>query len=262
MEYLVLQFIAMTYPEELQKHGPVVFPQYQAIPKLSSLNKYLIVIALGISGQPDGSPDGPVTSVRLGQGPPLWPHVGGSPAGCGLPWKGQWRDQALSKFILIAALLEKRARRSVPKSLLRKGPELTPCYLYLLLFFFPPFFFRAIPVAYGGSHARGQIRAAAAGLHHSHSNAGSKPHSQPAPQLMAMPDRLLTHRVRPGIGPTSSQILVGFITTEPQRELLYRVLLAKGQCRLQKGGCAFYLLTVGAANHFLIYHRPANRKEL
>ena len=43
-------------------------------------------------------------------------------------------------------------------------------------------------MAYVGSQARGQIRAIAAGLRHSHSNEGSKPHLQPAPQLMAMPD--------------------------------------------------------------------------
>ena len=36
--------------------------------------------------------------------------------------------------------------------------------------------FRAAPTAYGGSQARGPIGAAAAGLHHSHRNAGSKPH--------------------------------------------------------------------------------------
>ena len=34
-------------------------------------------------------------------------------------------------------------------------------------------FFRAAPVAYGSSQARGQIGAAAASLYHSHSNAGS-----------------------------------------------------------------------------------------
>ena len=33
--------------------------------------------------------------------------------------------------------------------------------------------FRAAPAAYGGSQARGPIRATAAGLHHSHSNVGS-----------------------------------------------------------------------------------------
>ncbi len=33
----------------------------------------------------------------------------------------------------------------------------------------------AAPTAYGGSQARGLIGAVAAGLHHSHSNAGSEP---------------------------------------------------------------------------------------
>ena len=36
------------------------------------------------------------------------------------------------------------------------------------------FVFRAAPAAYGGSQARGQTEAIAAGLHHSHSNAGSE----------------------------------------------------------------------------------------
>ena len=54
-------------------------------------------------------------------------------------------------------------------------------------------------MAYGSSQAKHRIRATPAGLHHSHSNAGS-----------------LTHWVRPGIRPTSSWILVGFVTTEPQ----------------------------------------------
>ena len=43
----------------------------------------------------------------------------------------------------------------------------------LFCFVFP---FRSIPVAYGGSQARDQIRATATGLHHSHSHAGSKLH--------------------------------------------------------------------------------------
>ena len=33
--------------------------------------------------------------------------------------------------------------------------------------------FKAIPIAYGSCQARSQIRAAAAGQHHSHSNVGS-----------------------------------------------------------------------------------------
>ena len=48
--------------------------------------------------------------------------------------------------------------------------------------------FRALPVAYGGSQARGQIGGVAAGLCQSHSNLGSKPRLWPTPQLMAMPD--------------------------------------------------------------------------
>ena len=50
-----------------------------------------------------------------------------------------------------------------------------------LPFFF--FFFRAAPVAPGSSRARGQLRATAAGLHQSHSNAGSE---RTTPQPTAM----------------------------------------------------------------------------
>ena len=46
----------------------------------------------------------------------------------------------------------------------------------------------AVPIAYGGAQARGQIGAVAAGLHHNHSNSGSKLSLGPTPQLMAMPD--------------------------------------------------------------------------
>ena len=48
--------------------------------------------------------------------------------------------------------------------------------------------FRATPVAYGGYQAKGQIRAVAAGLCHSHSSVGSKPPVQPTPQLTAVSD--------------------------------------------------------------------------
>ena len=48
------------------------------------------------------------------------------------------------------------------------------CISFFLFFFFFCLF-RAIPTAYGSSQARGQIRAIAAGLHHSHSNVGSEP---------------------------------------------------------------------------------------
>ena len=46
--------------------------------------------------------------------------------------------------------------------------------------------FSATPVAYGDSQARGQIRAVAAGLYHSHSNMGCEPHLQLTLQLTAM----------------------------------------------------------------------------
>ena len=46
-------------------------------------------------------------------------------------------------------------------------------------------------MAYGSSHARGPIGAAAAGLHHTQSKAGSKPYLEPILpilQLMETPD--------------------------------------------------------------------------
>ena len=57
-----------------------------------------------------------------------------------------------------------------------------PLMLLLCVFFFF-ILFRATHTAYGGSQARGLIRAVAAGLHHCHSNARSKPCLQPTPQL-------------------------------------------------------------------------------
>ena len=80
------------------------------------------------------------------------------------------------------------------------------------LFFLSLFFFllRATLTAYGGSQARGQIGAAAAGLCHRHRNGGS-----------------LTHRAGPRMEPTSSWILVVFIITEPQRELQETQLFEK-----------------------------------
>ena len=54
--------------------------------------------------------------------------------------------------------------------------ELPSIYFnYINLFCFVFVSFRAGFMAYGGSQVRGPIRAVAAGLHHSHSNVGSKP---------------------------------------------------------------------------------------
>ena len=62
--------------------------------------------------------------------------------------------------------------------------EIPRCIGQRLLFFLS----RATPTAYGSSQARSRIRSAVASLHHIHSNAGSKLHLQPTPQLTAMPD--------------------------------------------------------------------------
>ena len=72
------------------------------------------------------------------------------------------------------------AARSTPDS-----SFIVPSQLLQIL---PPLFFvfsRAAPVAYGGSQARGLIRAVAADLRHS--NAGSELRLRPTTQLTAMP---------------------------------------------------------------------------
>ena len=69
-------------------------------------------------------------------------------------------------------------------------------------FFFFFLLFRAAPTAYESSQARGQIRDAAASLHH----------SSRQPQILKTLSKA-------GFKPESSQILVGFLTTEPQQEL-------------------------------------------
>ena len=90
-------------------------------------------------------------------------------------------------------------------------------YIHIYIYFFFGLF-RATPTTYVSSQARGWIRATAANLNHSHSNARSKSHLQPALQLIAMPDP--SPWIRSGIKPTSSWKLVRFVTAEPQWELL------------------------------------------
>ena len=75
-----------------------------------------------------------------------------------------------------------------------------PCSCVFLLFIYLFLFFVFLPFLglYPGhmdvSQARGLIRAVAASLHQSHNNTGS-----------------LTHRARPGIEPSTSWFLVGFV---------------------------------------------------
>ena len=86
--------------------------------------------------------------------------------------------------------------------------SLSELVLLLIVFFFFLIFclFRAILAAHGGSHARSWTGAAATGLHHSHSNAGS-----------------LTHWGRPGIESATWWVLVRFVSTEPRWELRSRL---------------------------------------
>ena len=77
------------------------------------------------------------------------------------------------------------------------------CLFFLFFFFFFVFcLFRAAPEGYGGSQARDLIGETAAGLCHSHSNAGP-----------------LTQQ-RPGMEPATSWFLVGFVSAAPWLEPL------------------------------------------
>ena len=84
-------------------------------------------------------------------------------------------------------------------------------------------FFRATPVAYGSFQARGQIRAAAAGLCHSQRIwAASAVYATSCSNAMS-----LTHWARPGMEPASSWILVGFLTCWATMETAFAEFLRK-----------------------------------
>ena len=91
------------------------------------------------------------------------------------------------------------------------APSCTTKSTAYLFFFFCRF--RAVPMAYGGSQARGPVGATAAGLHHSH-----RQHQIRATSVTYTTAhgnaRSLTHLARPGIKPASSWIL-GFVSAEP-----------------------------------------------
>ena len=55
--------------------------------------------------------------------------------------------------------------------------------MYVCMYLFIYCLFTDTPLAYGSSQAKGPIGAVAAGLHHNHSNAGSKPCQWPTLQL-------------------------------------------------------------------------------
>ena len=94
--------------------------------------------------------------------------------------------------------------------------------IVLRVIFFCLFFallFRAAPLACGSSQARGLIRAAAASLHHSHSNMGSELCLRLTSQLTATPYAQPTKRGQ-GWNPHPHGSWSDLLITEPQRELL------------------------------------------
>ena len=77
--------------------------------------------------------------------------------------------------------IKKKRKRKKQKERKGKKPSFSQeIYLFIYL--------AATPLAYGGSQARSQIGAIAAGLCLRHIHTGSKPHLRPTPQLTATPD--------------------------------------------------------------------------
>ena len=109
-------------------------------------------------------------------------------------------------------------------------------------FFFLSFcLFRAAPVAYGGSQARGPIRAVATSpatatatpdlslsstYTTAHSNPGSLTHRS-RPGIEPATSWFLVGFSRPGIEPATSWFLVGFVLTAPQWDFLNSFLLKR-----------------------------------
>ena len=104
-------------------------------------------------------------------------------------WALQCDAISRAQPFLVAALVSESCLDPMPWTGLHKCLE-SQCLQgqapsFSFFFFFLFFIFRATPGACGSSQARSLIRAIAAGLHHSHSNAKSKPRLQPTPQLTA-----------------------------------------------------------------------------
>ena len=85
-------------------------------------------------------------------------------------------------------------------------------FFLIFIYLFIYWLFRAAPVAYVGSQARGRIRAVVAGLRHSHCNTRSEPYLRPNA-------RSLTQWMRPGMEPSSSWMPVRFVSAETWWEL-------------------------------------------
>ena len=117
--------------------------------------------------------------------------------------------------------------------------------------------FRAAPMAYGGSEARGLIGAVAAGLCHSHSNMGTYTTAHGNA-------RSLIHWARPGIEPTTSWFLVGFVSAVPWQELwnMYSLILVARfyECPLVK--LNMFKSAVSFLDIFLIFFKNGSIVDL
>ena len=130
-------------------------------------------------------------------------------------WPGEVIRNVCQNLLTVDLLI-----RPLPLSFLKDNifPSFLPSYppfIHSFFLFFFLSFFTAATAAHGHSQARGQIGAAAAGLHHSHSSAdpshiGNLYHAHSNA-------RLLTHWLRSGI--KNPWTLVGFVITEAQRDL-------------------------------------------
>ena len=82
-----------------------------------------------------------------------------------------------------------KAKQNTKKSTYKIIEQYDPILIYHYHHHYHYFcLFGATSAAYISSQAKGQIRAVAAGLRHSHSNSGSELHLRPTPQLTATPD--------------------------------------------------------------------------
>ena len=125
-----------------------------------------------------------------------------------------------SKFLLLVwrKILKQRFLKIV---LFTYQLELIRCFFGLFVFFAFLLFLGLLPPAYGGSQARGLIRAAAAGLCQRHSKAEFESHLRPTPQLTATPDSQPTEQDQ-GSNPQPHGSQSDLLTTEPLRKLPIR----------------------------------------
>ena len=80
-------------------------------------------------------------------------------------------------FFLLKKSIQQKKDHGLHPIVLVGGFDVKSNFFFFFFFFFLPFvFFRAAPMACGGSQARCPIGAVAAGLHHSHSYSGSQSH--------------------------------------------------------------------------------------